>query len=228
MTKRKRMDDEDLDSDEKLILSDPFSDIITKEYKDLLKERTILINGDIEEDVIERVALQIQRMSRIAPKTPITIIINSYGGSLYDSQAVVDAILSTKTPITTIALGKAMSAGFNIFLAGDLRIVYENTTLLCHSGSQTRGWQKLADSIDDADFMKRVMERMAKYYASRTKVSEADWLKILQSGKDVYYFADEAVERGIAHELYPTQTEKYLPEPLKKRKSRKLKKRKAK
>lgn len=225
---RKRMDEDEFDQDEKFILSDPFSDIASKEYKDLLKERTILLNGDIEESVIERVVLQLQRMSRQAPKTPITIVINSYGGSLYDSQAVVDAILSTKTPITTIALGKAMSAGFNIFLAGDLRIVYENTVLLCHSGSQGGRDIKIADSIDDADFMKRIMARMAKYYASRTKVSEAGWLQILQSGKDVYYFAEEAVERGIAHEIYPTQTQKYHPEPLKKRKPRKPKRRRPK
>lgn len=215
--------------DDKLTFSDPFDDIAAKEYKTLLKERTILLNGDIDEDVIERAVLQIHRMSVQSPKTPITLIINSYGGSLYDSQAVVDAILSTKTPITTIALGKAMSAGFNIFLAGDLRIVYENTTLLCHSGSQNfYNTVKIADSIDDADFMKRIILRMAKYYASRTKVTEADWLQILQSGKDVYFFADEAVEKGIAHELYPTQTEKYLPEPLKKRKPRKPKRRKSK
>lgn len=228
MTRPKRMDDDELDQEEKLLLSDPYYDIVSKEYKDLLKERTILLNGDVKENVIERVVLQIQRMSRQAPKTPITIIINSYGGSLYDSQAVVDAILSTKTPITTIALGKAMSAGFNIFLAGDLRVVYENTVLLCHSGSQTMGDTKISDAIDDADFMKRIIDRMAKFYASRTKVSEADWRQILQSGKDIYYFADEAVEKGIAHELYPTQTEKYLPEPLKKRKPRKPKKRKSK
>lgn len=226
---RKRMDEDDeLDPEEKLIFSDPFFDIVSKEYKDLLRERTILLNGDIRENVIERVVLQIQRMSRQAPKTPITIVINSYGGSLYDSQAVVDAILSTKTPITTVALGKAMSAGFNIFLAGDLRVVYENTVLLCHSGSQTMGDTKIADAIDDATFMNRIISRMAKYYASRTKVSEEDWLRILQSGKDIYYFAEEAVERGIAHEIYPTQTQKYHPEPLKKRKPRKPKRRKPK
>lgn len=224
MTRKKRMDDDQEELDDKFLLSDPFYDIVSKEYKDLLKERTILLNGDIKENVIERVVLQIQRMSRQAPKTPITIIINSYGGSLYDSQAVVDAILTTKTPVTTIALGKAMSAGFNIFLAGDLRVVYENTILLCHSGSQSGGDTKLADAIDDADFMKRVMARMAKYYASRTKVTEEEWLKVLTSGKDFYYFADEAVNAGIAHEIYPTQTDKYLPEPMKQRKPRQKKK----
>jgi ATP-dependent Clp protease protease subunit len=208
------------------MMSDPYYDIISKEYKDLLKNRTILLNGDVTENVIERVVIQIQRMSQQSPKTPVTLIINSNGGSLYDSQAVVDAMRTTKTPITTIALGKAMSAGFNIFLAGDLRIVHENSILMCHSGSQTGCESKIADSIDDADFLKRILARFATYYASRTKVPEATWLNLLNSGKDTYFFADDAIRMGIAHEVYQAQATKYLPEPMKQRKVRRSKRRK--
>jgi len=224
--RKKKMTDSDTLEDVLSGAVDPFREVALTGYKELLDQRTILINGDIEENIIERVVVQIEKMSKIHPKTPITIMINSYGGSLFDGQAVVDAIRSTKTPITTIALGKAMSAAFNIFLAGDLRIVHENSILLAHCGSQDVGEINLAHAVDEAKFNEQLFERASDYYASRTKIPKKEWLDLMNSGKDRYFWPEEAVKKGIAHNIETAPTNKYYPQTTKRRKARKLQKKK--
>ena len=52
---------------------------------------------------------------------PIRIFIHSYGGDLEQATFFSDLLLSSRIPITTVAMGVAMSAGFLIFLAGSKR-----------------------------------------------------------------------------------------------------------
>ena len=159
--------------------SDPFQETIQQTHKDLLKNRTILINGEIKENIIERVVMQIKKLSESHPATPIDIVLNSYGGSTFDAQAVVDTMRATKTPIVTKVLGKAMSAAFDIFLAGDLRIVLGNSVLMCHCGAQDLENIKLSDSLDEAKFTAELFKRWATYYASPTKLSEKGCCMVL-------------------------------------------------
>jgi ATP-dependent protease ClpP protease subunit len=208
--------------------SDPFVETTYQTYKDLLKDRTILLNGEIKENIIERVVMQINKLAKEHPATPIHIVLNSYGGSTFDAQAVVDTIRSTKTPIITKVLGKAMSAAFDIFLAGDLRIVLGNSVVMCHCGAQDLENIKLSDSIDEAKFTSELFKRWAKYYASRTKMSEKEWLNLLKSGKDRYFFPEECVDLEIAHQIEEYTDKKHNPRQAKVRKLRKQGKKKAK
>lgn len=203
--------------------SDPFLETTYQTYKDLLKDRTILINGEIKENIVERVVMKIIKLSEEHPATPIDIILNSYGGSTFDAQSVVDTIRSTKTPIVTKVLGKAMSAAFDIFLAGDFRIVLENSVLMCHCGAQDLENIKLSDSMDEAAFTSELFKRWAKYYASRTKMSEKAWLRLLKSGKDRYFFPEECITLDIAHKIEEYTDKKYNPKQSKAKKRRKSK-----
>jgi len=205
---------------------DPFQEISHQTYKDLLKERTILINGEIKENIIERVVMQITRMSREHPATPIYIVLNSYGGSTFDAQAVVDTMRASKTPIITKVLGKAMSAAFDIFLAGDLRVVLENSVLMCHCGAQDLENIKLSDSLDEAKFTAELFKRWSQYYASRTKLSEKEWLNMLKSGKDRYFFPEECITLEIAHQVEAYIDKKLTPKTPKAKKRRKVKSKK--
>lgn len=189
--------------------TDPFLETTYQVYKDLLKERTILINGEIKENIIERVVMQIRKLSNEHSATPIYIVLNSFGGSTFDAQAVVDTMRSVKTPIITKVLGKAMSAAFDIFLAGDFRVVLENSVLMCHCGAQDLENIKLSDSLDEAKFTSVLFKQWSKYYASRTTLSEKEWLKILNSGKDRYFFPEECINLTIAHEVESYIEKKY-------------------
>ena len=216
-------------TEEKLInLPDQFKDFAAGAYKELLEHRTILINGDIEEDSIERVLIQIKKMSSQKPRQPITILINSVGGYVCESQAIIDEMQQTKTPITTVALGKVMSAAFAIYLAGDYRICGRNSLFLVHNGSEDLGEIKIMDNIVEAEFNKKLLESYSRYYASRTNVSQNEWMEIFRSNTDHYYFADEAKKMGIVHDIIEPQHSKYRPKvkqtPRKSKPTKKAKK----
>ncbi len=50
---------------------------------------------------------------------PIRLFINSFGGNVYAMWMLIDTIRSSKTPVYTICTGYAISAAFQIFLAGN-------------------------------------------------------------------------------------------------------------
>ena len=222
--KTRKRHNKDSDAEEKLInIPDQFKDFAAGAYKELLEHRSILINGDIEEDSIERVVIQIQKMSTNKPKEPITILINSVGGFVYEAQAIIDTMQQTKTPITTVALGKVMSAAFAIYLAGDYRVCGRNSIFMAHNGSDDLGEVKMVDGINEAKFNERLLDSFARYYASRTNVSHKEWLEIFNSNKDHYFFADEAKKMGIVHDISEPQISKYKPKFSKKsKKSKKI------
>lgn len=178
----------------------PFDQFSFESYQALLKDRTILFNDDVKKDVIERIVLPLTTLSQKSSK-PIKLLINSPGGSVEDGQAVVDAILTSKAPIITVAMGKAMSAAFDIFLAGDYRVVYPNTVLMCHSGSAVLEKQTLPQINAEAELHKVYFERWAKWYASRSKISEKDWYTLLNTGLNRYFFPEESLKVGLTHEI---------------------------
>lgn len=189
------------DNEEQMIAPpNPFDQFILDSYQALLKDRTILFNGDVDKSVIERVVLPLTTLSQKNNK-PIKLLINSPGGSVEDGQMVVDAILTSKAPVITIAMGKAMSAAFDIFIAGDKRIVYPNTVLMMHSGSSRFDMQTLPQINQEADLHRRYFERWSTWYASRTKVPQKEWYTMLSTGLNYYYFPEESLKLGLAHEV---------------------------
>jgi ATP-dependent Clp protease protease subunit len=181
---------------------DPFNEFVISTHKALLKERIILLNGDVKENIIERMVIPLFKMNSKDEKKKVTILLNSYGGSMEDAQAVIDTMLSMKTPITTKVLGKAMSAAFDIFMAGDHRVLLQNSILMMHCGGYNYGHRKLSDVQVEAKLNEEYFRRWAKYYAARTKIAEQTWYDMIASGKDVYFFPEEALAKGLAHAIH--------------------------
>ena len=195
-----RKPDNETEEDESPQLANPFAELAFNTYEELLEDRIILINGDLKEDLIEKAAIPLMKMAA-EDDAPIQMYINSFGGSIHDSQAIVDIMTTVDNPIITMAFGKAMSAGFDLFLAGDYRISYPNTVFMCHSGSASLGLQTISALNVEAELHKGLYERWAKFYASRTSIPEKEWLALLNGALNKYYFPEEAVKFGIAHHV---------------------------
>ena len=179
--------------------ANPFDEYAQNTYEELLEERIILLNGDIRENIIERAAIPLMQMAQT--KEPIQIYLNSYGGSINDSQAIVDILLTIDNPVISMVFGKAMSAAFDIMLAADYRIAYPNSLLMCHSGTASLGLQTLPALNIEAKLHEEYFKRWSKFYASRTKITEKEWLDLLNSGNNRYYFPEDALAKGIIHHV---------------------------
>ena len=133
-------------------------------------------------------------------REPIRIYINSYGGSVYDMWALIDIIENSKTPIYTYCSGYAMSAAFNIFLAGHKRYATKHATFLYH---QFSGWRsgKYQDFVEDREEMDCIQNTIEQYVIEHSKISEEQLLNIRKTKKDLYIHANEAIKLGIIDEI---------------------------
>ena len=142
----------------------PSPDLV-RYYKDY-DDRNISIDFDIDDSLFDvtKQILEYNRKDRDIPvekRKPINIYIMSFGGELYPAYALISTILASKTPVNTINMGVAMSAGLLILLAGHKRYAMKYSTAMIHQGSggaqgtfsemeeQQKNYRKLIDSMRD-------------------------------------------------------------------------------
>lgn len=71
----------------------------------LLKERIIIISGEITDQLSEIITAELLYLEAEDQESPITIYINSPGGSVTAGMAVYDIMKSLKVEVKTIAFG---------------------------------------------------------------------------------------------------------------------------
>lgn len=129
---------------------------------------------------------------------PINLFIHSYGGDLEQTNFFCDLVQASRIPITTIAMGVAMSAGFLIFLSGHKRYVFPHTQVLVHSGSAK--FEGTAEQIEDAQKKyKKQIDAMKEYILDKTDISEKTFSK--NKSRDWYLTSDELLGYNAADKI---------------------------
>lgn len=130
-------------------------------------------------------------------REPIYLYINSEGGSVYDSLALVDIISTASTPVVTFCTGKAMSSALTIFLAGHYRIAGPYSTFMYHEISQdVQGF--ISSVKQDLRESERLQNMIDEFILLKTNIPK-DVLNMHRDKKNDWYIpAEEAVELGIA------------------------------
>ena len=109
-------------------------------YYAFLNERKLFLEEDVGFPIMEMIKL-IMRWNQedkdipVEQRKPITIYIMSDGGYMSFMWAMLDAMLTSKTPIITVNLGVAASAASLIYLAGSKRLMMPTATVIIHEGS---------------------------------------------------------------------------------------------
>ncbi len=173
------------------------------EFYRRLKKREILWNNDIDDSTID-VAMYIRKWNEEdkeidpAERKPIKIFINSDGGSVCAVLHVIDMIRLSKTPVYTIGLGRAYSAGGLLLMAGHKRYIFPHTSCLIHDGSS---WSagSIGKMLDNLEFTKELENRMKKYILSTTNISAEVYDR--NHRRDWFLFSEEMIELGIADEI---------------------------
>jgi ATP-dependent Clp protease protease subunit len=86
-------------------------------YSRLLRERLIFIGGGIEDEMANLIIAQMLYLDYEDPEKEIQLYVNSPGGSATAGLAIYDTMQFLKSPVSTICVGLAASAGA-IILAG--------------------------------------------------------------------------------------------------------------
>lgn len=166
-----------------------------------VENRKLYINSVIDSEVIDQIVYHIMRYNMldkdiaIENRQPIRLYINSNGGSVTDGYALIDAIMTSKTPVHTINQGVCYSMGFLIFICGHKRFSMPSSTLLMHDGS-TAAWDSMAKVKDRIEFETKQMEEYTKQYIlAHTEIGEE--LYDAKYRMEWYMYPQEAQQYGI-------------------------------
>jgi ATP-dependent Clp protease protease subunit len=171
-------------------------------FKERLKKREIWINGPINESLVEVLYTNLVALQEQSQQSPITVVINSLGGNLFESIVATDIMGTSPCPITTIGLANIVSGGFIIFMGGEQRICHDYSQIMMHSAAFTAN-DKVSDIATRVEYIDSVQEKMAKLFAYQTgnRTTQEYWLELFKSGKDKWFSIEEALKLGIIHKV---------------------------
>ena len=178
-------------------------DPVTYQYYKNLKNRKIIINEEIGDNLLETAILPFIEMDNDGTGKPIEIIISTIGGEIYSGFNLVDQIEKAKSPVTIHIMSMAASMGFLIAMAGKNNpnvktVCHPFSVGLLHSGSQYM--EGSAHAVKDTfDFSQHYEEKIKNYILTHTKIDENLYEKIER--KEYWMDADEMKRLGIVDEI---------------------------
>jgi ATP-dependent Clp protease protease subunit len=169
-------------------------------YSRLLKERIIFMCGGIDDNTANVVIAQLLFLEAEDPKKDISLYINSPGGSVTATLAMIDTINHIKPDVSTICIGEACSGGAWLLSQGTKgkRFILPNAEVMIH--------QPLGGAEGQATDMAIRVEQILKHKNSLAKMM-ADacgqpFEKVLKDvERDFWLDAKEAVKYGIVDSI---------------------------
>jgi len=106
-------------------------------YSRLLKERIIFLVGPIHDAVSSLICAQLLFLEAENPSKDIALYINSPGGVVTSSLAMYDTMQYIRSPVSTVCIGQAASAGSLLLCAGapGKRFSLPNSRIMIHQPS---------------------------------------------------------------------------------------------
>ena len=168
-------------------------------YSRLLKDRIIIIHGEINNEVANSVVAQLLFLDSLNNED-ISIYINSPGGSVTDGMAIYDTINFINSDVSTIGMGMCASMGAFLLSSGTKgkRYALPNCEVMIHQplgGAQGQATEiKIA-----AEHILKTKEKLNKILASNTNKK----LEIIENDtdRDNFMTANEALNYGIIDKI---------------------------
>jgi ATP-dependent Clp protease protease subunit len=169
-------------------------------YSRLLKERIIFVTGPIDDDSANIVIAQLLFLQSEDPKKDISLYINSPGGSVTATLAMIDTMNHIKPDVSTVCVGMAASGGAWLLSSGakGKRFALPNAEVMIHQPLGGAEGQASDIAIRAEWFIKtkkRLIEMMSKQTGQPASKVEKD------IDRDYFMGADEAKKYGIIDKI---------------------------
>lgn len=168
----------------------------------LFKSRTVLIFGEIDMKLAERVSAQLLAYATES-SDDIRVVVNSPGGHVESGDTIHDMIRFIRPKVKMIGTGWVASAGAHIFLGAEKtrRFCLPNTRFLLHQPlGGVRG--PASDISIEAEEIIKTRERLIREISKETgqpyEKVERD------TDRNFWMGAEEAVKYGIVHKIIET------------------------
>ncbi len=169
-------------------------------YSRLLKDRIIFLGGVIDDHTANIIIAQLLFLESENPKKDISLYINSPGGSVTATLAMIDTIKHIKPNVSTICVGVAASGGAWLLSSGvkGKRYALPNSEVMIHQ--PLGGVEGQATDIEiTAKHIIATREKLAKILAKDTGKKLDQIIKDLD--RDYYMSAEEAKKYGIVDKI---------------------------
>ena len=170
-------------------------------FSRLLRERIIFLTGPFEDGMASLICAQLLFLESENPKKEISMYINSPGGQVTSALAIYDTMQYIKSPVSTVCMGMAASAGSLILQAGEKgqRISLPNAKIMVHQPSG--GARGMASDMEiQIEDMRKTKRLLNEIYVKHTGQNYDTIEKTLD--RDKYMTAAEARDFGLIDHVY--------------------------
>lgn len=165
-------------------------------YSRLLKERIIMLNGEVNDVSANLVIAQLLFLEAEDPEKDIYLYINSPGGSVSAGLGIYDTMNHIKPDVGTVCVGLAASMGAFLLSSGakGKRICLPNSEVMIHQ--PLGGTQGQATDMEIAcKHILRTKERLNRIIAENSGKTIEEVAK--DTDRDNWLTAEEAAEYGL-------------------------------
>ena len=181
-------------------------------YSRLLKDRIVMLNGPVEDNMANLIVAQMLFLESEEPSKDINLYINSPGGAVTAGLAIYDTMQFIKCDVRTIVMGQACSMGSFLAQAGTAgkRVVLpESRTMIHRVSSGTRGTSgsvhvqelQFEDAKRAYEESQKINKRLTELYVKHNSVGK-QYEELFETMKfDTFLTAEQAVEHGLADQV---------------------------
>ena len=171
-------------------------------YTKLFEDRIIFLGTPISDDIANAVMAQLLCLQSMDPERPISMYINSPGGSFTALTAIYDTIQYIKPDVSTVCLGQAASAAAVLLASGTKgkRFALPNSRILIHQPATEGGYGQGSDLEIQAREILRIRSLMEHMLAKDTGQDVERISRDIE--RDKFLTAEEAKEYGIIDEIF--------------------------
>jgi len=165
-------------------------------YSRLLKDRIIMLSGEVNDQVASSVVAQLLFLEAQDPDKDIYFYINSPGGVITSGLSMFDTMNYIKPDIVTICIGQAASMGAFLLASGTKgkRYALPNARIMIHQPSGGAQGQSTDIQIQ-AQEIQRLKDTLNQILAEQTGKKAKQIEK--DTERDNFMSASEAVEYGL-------------------------------
>lgn len=170
-------------------------------FSRLMADRIIFLGTEIDDTVANVIIAQLLYLSSQDPEAPITMYLNTPGGSVYDGLAIYDTMQYISNEVQTVCTGLAASMGSVLLCAGEKgkRFALPHSRIMIHQPLGGAHGQASDIEITAKEILKlkgELYQIIADHSGKTLKQIEKD------ADRDHWLTAKEAVEYGMIDDIF--------------------------
>jgi ATP-dependent Clp protease, protease subunit len=173
--------------------------LAAKIEESFIEKRALYLWTAVDDESMEKLVNKMLYLDNIAPGEPITLYINSPGGSVTSGLILIDTMTMITSPVNTVCMGMAASMGAMILSFGKKKSIYPNARVMIHQPSIRQVSGQAKDMEITAIQIQKTKQKLADMLSENCKQPIDKIMKDFD--RDYWMDAEESVAYGIADEI---------------------------